>query len=153
MKRLLIIITILSFGLGLWAGDMGHKNNMVFKNYTAAQEALAADNFKLAMSSLELLAKNSEGELKKLTESALKAEDLKTLREAFQPLSESIAKAALPNGMVVVYCPMVKAHWVQKDGEVANPFLGSAMLHCGTIQKGAGEEGHMQHMQHMQHNH
>jgi hypothetical protein len=124
---------------------------MVFKHYVAAQEALAADNFKLAKSSLELLAKDSEGELKELTESALKAKDLKTLREAFQPLSEFIAKAELPNGMAVVYCPMVKAHWVQKNGEVANPFYGSAMLHCGTIMKVAGKD--KQHMQHnMKHN-
>jgi hypothetical protein len=148
MKRLLIIITILSFGLGLWAGDMGHEKNMAFKHYVAAQEALAADNFKMAKSSLELLAKNSEGELKKLTESALKAEDLKTLREAFQPLSESIAKAELPNGMAVAYCPMVKAHWVQKNGKVANPFYGSSMLRCGTIKKVAGED-----KQHMHHKH
>jgi len=148
MKRLLIFITILSFGLGLWAGDMGHDNSMVLKNYIAAQEALAADNFKLAISSLELLAKNSEGELNKLTETALKAEDLKTLREAFQPLSESIAKAELPDGMVVAYCPMVKSHWVQKDGEVINPFLGSKMLHCGTIKKAADEKDQMHHMHH-----
>ena len=114
MKRLLIIITILSFGLGLWAGDMGHEKPLVFKHYVAAQEALAADDFKLAKSSLELLAKNSEGELKKLTESALKTGDLKTLREAFIPLSKSITKAELSNGSALTYCPMVKSHWAKK---------------------------------------
>lgn len=149
MKQLLTIsLTILSLGLGLWAGDMGHEKNMVFKHYVAAQEALAADDFKLAKSSLELLAKNSDEELKKLTESALKAGDLKTLREAFKPLSESMAKAELPGGMAVVYCPMAKAHWVQKNGEVANPFYGSSMLRCGTIKKVAGEDKHHMHHKH-----
>jgi hypothetical protein len=148
MKQLLIIITILSLGLGLWAGDQSHGKYLVFKHYVAAQEALAADDFKLAKSSLELLAKNSEEELKKLTESALKAGDLKTLREAFIPLSELIAKAELADGLAVAYCPMAKAHWVQKNGEVANPFYGSSMLRCGTIKKVAGEDKH--HMHHKQ---
>jgi hypothetical protein len=148
MKQLLIIITILSLGLGLWAGDETHGKHLVFKHYVMAQEALAADDFKLAKSSLELLAKNSEEELKKLTETALKAGDLKTLREAFKPLSESIAKAELPGGMAVAYCPMAKAHWVQKSGEVANPFYGSSMLRCGTIKKVAGEDKHHMHHKH-----
>jgi len=148
MKRFLILITVFSLGLGLWAGQMGHTKNLVFKQYVAAQEALAADDFKLAKSSLELLAKNSEGELKKLTESALKAGDLKTLREAFKPLSEAIAKAELPNGLALAYCPMVKNHWVQKNGKVANPYYGSAMLRCGTIKKVAGEDKHKHHQHH-----
>jgi hypothetical protein len=140
MKRLLIITTILSLGLGLWAGDQTHGKHLVFKHYVAAQEALAADDFKLAKSSLELLAKNSQGELKKLTESVLKAGDLKTLRESFKSLSESLAKAELANGLALAYCPMAKAHWVQKNGKVANPYYGSSMLRCGTIKKVASED-------------
>jgi hypothetical protein len=142
MKRLLIITTILSLGLGLWAGDESHGKHLVFKHYVAAQEALAADDFKLAKGSLELLAKNSEGELKKLTESALKAGDLKTLRESFKSLSELITKAELANGLALAYCPMAKAHWIQKNGKVANPYYGSSMLRCGTIKKVAGIDKH-----------
>jgi hypothetical protein len=148
MKRLLIIITIFGLGLGLWAGDMSHEKHLVFKHYVAAQEALAADDFKLAKSSLELLAKNSQGELKKLTESVLKAGDLTALREAFKPLSESIAKAELAGGLALAYCPMAKAHWVQKNGKVANPYYGSSMLRCGTIKKVAGEDKHHMHHKH-----
>lgn len=140
MKRLIITITML-IGLGMWlsAGSTSTKNNEgqdpVIKHYVSTQEALAGDDFNKAKSSLELLVKSSDGEIKKLSETALNAGDLNALRQAFKPLSELMAKAELPAGLAVAYCPMAKAHWVQENGKVANPYYGSSMLRCGTIQK------------------
>ncbi|NIM11266.1 MAG: DUF3347 domain-containing protein [Candidatus Aminicenantes bacterium] len=142
MKRLIYIIVFISLGIGIWASDSEHaKEGKVFAYYVAAQEALAADNYAEAKRSLEHLAKHSKGELKSLLESVLKAGDLNALRHAFKPLSEHIAKAELPAGLAVAYCPMAKAHWVQKNGKVANPYYGSEMLRCGAIKKVAEAKG------------
>lgn len=139
MKRLTIIVTILiGLGMVLFAGPKGHEaKHLVFKQYVSTQEALAGDNFDKAKGSLELLAKHSEGEIKKLSEAALKAGDLNALRQAFKPLSELMAKMEIPAGLAVAFCPMAKAHWVQADGKVANPYYGASMLRCGTIKKTA----------------
>jgi hypothetical protein len=132
--------------MGLSANPMAHgEQPLVFKHYVSAQEALAGDSFNKAKSSLELLAKNSEGELKKLSETALKAGDLNALRQAFKPLSELMAKTELPAGLAVAYCPMAKAHWVQVNGKVANPYYGASMLRCGTIKKAAEKDKHHHH--------
>ena len=137
MRQLLIITSIIiSLSIGLWAGSKAHdQRNVLYNFYVEAQEALAADNFKAAKDALESLTKNSDGEIKTMAASASKAADLKALRQAFKSLSEHMAKAELPSGLAVAYCPMAKAHWVQKDGEVANPYYGSAMLRCGSIKK------------------
>lgn len=142
MKRLIVIVTILiGLGLGLFAGPKDNKRQrLVFKHYVFTQEALAGDNFDKAKSALELLVKNSEGEIKKLSETALKAGDLKALRQTFKPLSELMAKAELPAGLAVAYCPMAKAHWVQENGKVANPYYGASMLRCGAIKKVAEKD-------------
>ncbi|UCH93314.1 MAG: DUF3347 domain-containing protein [Candidatus Aminicenantes bacterium] len=141
MRRVIFMILIISLGIGLWAGKEGvGKVSPAFTNYVAAQEALASDNLESAKNALELLAKSSKGELKKLTETTLKAKNLETLRQAFKPLSEWMVTQELPNGLAVAYCPMAKAHWVQKNGDVANPFYGSAMLRCGTIKKVPGKD-------------
>ena len=136
MRRVMFMILIISLSIGLWAGkEGGVKKSPLFTSYVAAQEALAVDSFASAKNALELLAKHNTGELKKLIETALKARDLQTLHHAFKPLSEWMAKQELPTGLAVAYCPMAKAYWVQKNGDVANPFYGSAMLRCGTIKK------------------
>jgi hypothetical protein len=110
-------------------------NNLVFTNYLAAQEALAADDYGKARTALQALAKGSEGDLNKLAQTAANAADIKSMRSAFKPLSEAVAKLELPKGYVVASCPMVPASWVQKDGDIRNPYYGSSMLTCGTIKK------------------
>src|SRR4051812_7249817 len=39
--------------------------------------------------------------------------------------------APLAPGVRVAYCPMVRKSWLQKDGPLANPYYGTAMLGCG----------------------
>jgi RND family efflux transporter MFP subunit len=41
--------------------------------------------------------------------------------------------AELP--LVVAYCPMKKATWLQRGEQIANPYYGSAMLDCGDVRK------------------
>jgi hypothetical protein len=37
--------------------------------------------------------------------------------------------------VAMVYCPMVKANWLQAGDTVVNPYLGQQMSDCGTVQK------------------
>lgn len=105
-------------------------------HYIEAQEALAADDFEMAKSAVSQLAGNQSGgeELAELVNKAAQAEDIKALRDAFKPLSERAAGSGLPQDVVVAYCPMIDARWLQKDGEIANPYYGEEMLTCGRIE-------------------
>ncbi len=109
------------------------------EHYLASQQALAADNYSKARMALQQLASETAGKVKTLTEQAAKTEDIESLRLVFKSLSEEIMKMTLPEGYAVAFCPMADksqgAHWVQKDGEIRNPYLGSAMLTCGSIVK------------------
>ena len=73
------------------------ENELIFKHYILAQEALAADNFEQAKSAIKDLAEKSDGELKILSEAASTAKDLKSLREVFKPLFEFLAELELPD--------------------------------------------------------
>ena len=135
MKTFLTGMCGLLLSLNAFAQAPQESNNLVFTNYLAAQEALAGDDYAKARTALQGLAKGSEGDLKKLAQTAANAADIKTMRSAFKPLSEAVTKLELPKGLVVASCPMVPASWVQKDGDIRNPYYGSSMLTCGTIKK------------------
>lgn len=67
--------------------------------------------------------------------------NLRTARRAFEPFSTSLADLALAAGIQksgtvhVFQCPMTPVlgtgRWVQRGGELQNPFFGAAMLTCG----------------------
>lgn len=74
--------------------------------------------------------------------------DLKSVRRTFLPwsldgaaLAQALARAGQLPGVHVYECPMTgdsfpgapsKAQWVQSGTETLNPYLGAAMLNCGT---------------------
>ena len=63
-----------------------------------------------------------------------KSKNVEEAREAFKKLSQPMAMwvgMAKPKGYSVMYCPMVKASWVQKDGETQNPY-DKKMPRCGS---------------------
>ncbi len=68
------------------------------------------------------------------------AQDIATARTAFRTMSEGMiehlkADEAQQSGHMVVHCTMTfagdGAAWVQKAGQVMNPYEGAMMLHCG----------------------
>lgn len=64
------------------------------------------------------------------------ASDIETARAAFGPLSDALIKYGEEVGfgdLKVAYCPMVRKSWVQKNGDILNPFYGSEMLNCGAF--------------------
>lgn len=68
------------------------------------------------------------------------AQDIDTARAGFEKMSMGLiaylkTHADERAGYEVVFCPMafnnVGAYWVQKQGEIVNPYHGMMMLHCG----------------------
>ena len=107
----------------------------LFQSYISAQEALASDDFTQARQAFTSLANESEGDVKELALKAAEAEDIEQARSEFKFLSEKVEQLEIPEGYVVAYCPMADegngATWVQKDGEISNPYFGAKMLRCG----------------------
>ena len=67
------------------------------------------------------------------------AKDLKAARAAFLALGKHLVVwviTAHPKGARVLYCPMVKATWVEAGNGVHNPYLGQAHETCGRVMVG-----------------
>lgn len=113
--------------------------------YVQVQEALAADDFARAKSSLEGLVPLVDAPARALAENAADAETMATMRERFKALSELMTQQAAPAGYAKAYCPMFEggAPWFQKDGPIRNPYFGAAMLTCGVVDAAPG--AHMDH--------
>lgn len=65
---------------------------------------------------------------------AMTAADLEGLREQFRGLSRALAvlvEKQPVDGHGIYFCPMADAYWIQKVGEVRNPYYGKFMLNCG----------------------
>ena len=104
-------------------------------NYTAAQNALAADNFGDAKKALKALAAESSGDFQRATDEAASAADIDTMRTAFRSASDILIKNGVPAEYAVAYCPMYKggSSWVQKKGDIVNPYTGKSMPGCGVF--------------------
>ena len=64
-----------------------------------------------------------------------RASSITDARKAFGESSEAMraaVKIAERDDFLVVYCPMVKLHWLQPKGEIRNPY-GAAMPNCGRV--------------------
>ncbi len=107
----------------------------VLNNYLAAQSALARDSLKNVSTSAEAMVAATRGEGAKAGDIArqaaalAKARSLTKAREAFKPLSQSLIGYLETNGVPAgtyyeLYCPTVKAEWVQTGKEARNPYLG-----------------------------
>lgn len=78
-----------------------------------------------------------------------RAKDITEYRKAFSPFSEDMAQLMSEvkyEGRVPVLefrCPMANGNkggkWLQAERAVANPYFGSAMLTCGSLQKSLHE--------------
>jgi membrane fusion protein, copper/silver efflux system len=62
------------------------------------------------------------------------AADIEGLREQFKPLSLALAQLVEKTevaGHGIYFCPMADGYWIQKTGEIRNPYFGKEMLTCG----------------------
>jgi Cu(I)/Ag(I) efflux system membrane fusion protein len=107
------------------------------KYYLMAADALAHDRFEEARAALTTMAGYADETLEPLAAAASGAGEIEELRRAFKPLSAAMLAAELPDGYAVAYCPMAfdyeGGHWIQRQGEIMNPYYGSGMLLCGAF--------------------
>ena len=117
--------------------------------YVPIQESLAGDTAATVKEQAAKLAAEATAAAKAGGEKAaldavaaaakgMTAADLPTLREQFKPVSIALAKLVEKESVAghgIYYCPMADAYWVQKSGDVANPYYGKSMLRCGEAVK------------------
>lgn len=128
------MLKILSVSLALLS-TVAFAHELSFGNYLKAQEALAADDFKTALNAHEKICSEELGHYTDdYSDCKKKFNDIGELRNSFKKLSKVFlknGKAKELEGLQKVNCSMAKADWVQKKGEIANPYYGSSMLRCG----------------------
>lgn len=138
MKRAILAASLVLLLASTAAFAQTQGKTAVSMKYVSAQEALAADDFVKAKAALSDLAKESQSDVKVLAQAAANSANIAGMRKAFKPLSVAVAKMELPAGHTLAFCPMFEggAPWVQKkDGKIANPYFGKAMLTCGEFKK------------------
>lgn len=113
--------------------------------YVPMQEALAGDSIRAVKEQAAKIATEATAAAKSAPEKTrleaiaaaakgMTATDIQELREQFRPLSHALAKLVEKGavfGHGIFYCPMADAYWIQKHGDVANPYYGKMMLRCG----------------------
>ena len=113
--------------------------------YIEAQEALAADDFAAAVAAVQTLENLAGEDEVELVRAAAASTDIEQLRQAFKPLSEAFARRDIPTGYDVAYCTMADddlgARWIQKKGDIANPYFGASMPECGAFESDEADGG------------
>ena len=131
-KSFLLLLSIFNFA---WAQPVDVKEKLL-TSYVEIQEKLASDDLSGAKTaaSKALVATSSDKELKKTFEQINNAKNLEAGREAFKAASKYVVesrKTNLPAEYMIAYCPMAGAKWIQRKGDLKNPYLGKEMLACG----------------------
>jgi hypothetical protein len=121
--------------------------NAVLTPYFRIQSALVDDRVDTIKDDALLVAQEAGnlGASGKPIESAAtalsQAAEIGAAREAFGRLSDAViayadsTKTSPGADVATVYCPMVKKSWLQKNGDVKNPYFGKAMPNCGEKKK------------------
>lgn len=123
-------------------GEAAKTYESVLTHYLSIQEALASDSttgIKKAADSIVVALKSAPapGELAAMraaAEKISKTQDIEQIRTEFKALSRPITDWAAKNqndSVEAKKCGMQKAAWVQKKGEIRNPYYGKKMLKCG----------------------
>ena len=144
MKRSFVLVFVMVLGLAPIA-HASESTRAIVASYLRIHAALSADKVDGVKPAAQAIAKEAErigasGEpIVKAAKAVESAGDLKAARDAFGPLSDAVIAAARADdwkdvsGVTIGYCPMVKRSWIQKHGEVNNPYYGSQMLTCGEL--------------------
>jgi len=72
----------------------------------------------------------------------LKGKDLAALRQELPAFGLPVIDFARSQTggeqkLVAAFCPMAPGHWLQRSGAIRNPYYGSDMLTCGTLEAAA----------------
>ncbi|MFT6970202.1 MAG: hypothetical protein ACJAXX_000767 [Roseivirga sp.] len=146
MKRAIILIALVAIVVAC-GGKKAEKSttevNLV-ENYLALKDALVAtDATKAQESAVKFLAVNKNENLVASLTVISSSTNVKEQRVAFETLSMQMYDVIKIEGTDVPlfkqYCPMAfdnkGAFWLAAETEINNPYFGSMMLHCGSIQE------------------
>lgn len=121
MKTLLLLMTLTT----------------VFDRYDATRLALVKGNLKEAQTHATALAAAAKDDAKiaARAKDVAGSKDLAKARDAFGALSDEMIRIRTASGApkrAVYYCSMLKKSWLQKKGEVGNPYA-AGMEKCGEL--------------------
>lgn len=112
----------------------------ILPHYLDLQAALAADDLTAAQAAIAAI-QASDSHIHELHAS----DTLATIRAGFETLSNALIETVSKNPDVIdtsiyqMHCPMAfdnkGASWLQSTPELRNPYYGSMMLTCGTLEK------------------
>lgn len=134
MKTFLVIALLMS-------SKSSFAHDLKYNSYLSLQENLAKDDFKVAKKIWNSICEKEIGHYTKdysFKDCGKNIESIKELRNSFKSLSEIYIKngEVIKNGEIVIAkCPMANARWLQKKGEIQNPYYGANMLQCGEFEK------------------
>jgi hypothetical protein len=141
--QILVGVLFLAWAAPAAAADLSG----VVTPYLRIEAALAADSTKAVASDAAEIAA-AAGKLGPQAAPIAKAatdlqagRDLDAARAAFWRLSDALIAysrttgSPLGAGIRTAYCPMEKKYWVQKDGQIANPYAGKKMPTCGEFRE------------------
>lgn len=119
----------------------------VIDSYLQLQQNLAGDDLEAAKATLKkmMAIAGHHGPLPDLIHTMLAADSLEALRKPhFETLSNALIQAvetspeAFERSLYRMNCSMVYpdrgADWIQATDKLVNPYWGSGMLHCGTVE-------------------
>jgi len=131
----------------------GRKLDPVYEHYFVMQTALANDQYDQAQDAAKAMinSESTSSELKALAEAFVQASDIQAQRKAFDPLSQQMiqttktGEAVGRQDLYVMRCPMAldgqPANWLQTEKKVRNPYMGQAMLRCGSLSETIAGKG------------
>ena len=147
LRRFLPLVVVVAAGCGGASKPAAPAPKSLVEPYIAIQETLARDSLeKLSELSAQIVVAaepvQNQASVDEMVAGAgrVAAQDIDTARAGFQKMSMGLitylkAHTEQRSGYEVVFCPMAfnnkGAYWVQKTGEIVNPYHGMMMLHCG----------------------
>lgn len=112
-----------------------HGHELPLTNYVKMQETLAADNFKDSLALHQVICgkelQNFKGSYKDCGKTFKTIEELRTSFKKLSDVYMGHGNKREMNDLQKASCPMAEAKWVQKKGELRNPYYGKSMLECG----------------------
>jgi hypothetical protein len=106
--------------------------------YLEIQTTLAKDSTEgLPVKIPALVSALKSAKQEKASKAASQMEGSKSIaeyRDRFQKVSDILLpwmKKHKVKGLILAYCPMKKAYWLQAKGDLRNPYYGAEMLECG----------------------
>lgn len=133
--KIFLVMAILGISMSSFAHDLK------YDTYLSLQKSLVQDDFKSAKKTWNTICEKEIGHYAKdnsFKECGKNIENIKDLRNSFKSLSEIYIKngETIKDGEVVIAkCSMANARWLQKKGEIQNPYFGASMLQCGDFEK------------------